>query len=209
MPRNNKWSQTAGLGDKPVFLYSGTLGLKHRPDLLYSLAKQLGPRCTVLVISEGVGRNYLDKQPPLSNLLTMNFQPYDRLPEVLASADVLVATLEPEAGQFAVPSKVLTYLSARRPVLLAGPQDHLSASIVQRSKAGLVVDPADNESWIKAAQRLLADSGFRESLASNAEAYASSSFDIGSIANRFEVILHGAIGPEAEDELPRTAAVGA
>ena len=40
---------------------------------------------------------------------------------MLASADVLVALLETDAGAFSVPSKVLTSLSAGRPILAAIP----------------------------------------------------------------------------------------
>ena len=105
IPRKNAWAAEHGLVDKPVFLYSGTLGLKHRPDLLYDIAKTLKDECQVVVISEGVGRDFLEKMPPLENLLLLDFQPYHRLPEVLASADVLLATLEADAGQFAVHSK--------------------------------------------------------------------------------------------------------
>ena len=86
--------------------------MKHRPDLLYALAQSLDASCKVVVITEGIGREYLEKQPKLSNLLLMDFQPYHEMPQVLASADVLVATLEPTAGEFAVPSKILSYLCA-------------------------------------------------------------------------------------------------
>ncbi len=207
LPKQNDWSRSVGLGNEPVFLYSGTLGFKHRPDLLYLLAKELGARCKVVVISEGFGRDYLDRQPPLGNLITMNFQPYERLPEVLASADVLVATLEPEAGQFAVPSKVLTYLSARRPVLLAGPKQNLAASVLQRSNAGVVVDPGDTASWITEARRLLLDDKYREMLAGNARLYALSTFDISRITARFEQVLWRATGSIDDGAPARKAAV--
>ena len=39
------------------------------------------------------------------------FQPYDSLPDMLGAADVAIALLEPEAGIFSVPSKVLSYFS--------------------------------------------------------------------------------------------------
>ena len=35
MDRKNSWRAEMNLDDRPVFLYSGTLGFKHRPDLLY------------------------------------------------------------------------------------------------------------------------------------------------------------------------------
>ncbi len=207
VPKHNEWRKSLGLGDKTLFLYSGTLGLKHRPDLLYALAKQLGPSCHVVVLSEGIGRDYLDSQPQLPNLTTLGFQPYDRLPEVLAAADVLVATLETDAGRFSVPSKILTYLCAGRPILLGGPQENLAASVLRRSSAGIVVDPEDMTAWIAEANRLAADSLYREDLARNARAYAETTFDIDQIAARFESILSAAASnrtPTAAERLARS-----
>jgi colanic acid biosynthesis glycosyl transferase WcaI len=188
-PRSNCWSNRYGLTGKTVFLYSGTLGLKHRPELLYGLAQSLDDNCKVVVITEGIGREYLERMPKLENLLIMNFQPYEELPQVLATADVLVATLEPDAGHFAVPSKILTYLCAGRPILLAAPKGNLGTSVVERSGAGLVVDGDDRNSWLQTAQRLVSDPVLRITLGGNARQYAEKTFDITRIASAFEEIL--------------------
>ena len=55
--------------------------------------------------------------------MLLPYQPFGRLSEVLASADVLVALLESDAGAYSVPSKVLTYLAAGRPILGAIPAE--------------------------------------------------------------------------------------
>jgi glycosyltransferase involved in cell wall biosynthesis len=192
LPRRNAWAIEHGLGDKPVFLYSGTLGLKHRPDLLYDIAKTIGNVCNVVVISEGVGRDVLQKMPRLDNLLLLDFQPYDRLPEVLATADVLLATLEADAGQFAVPSKVLSYLCAGRPLLLAAPSSNLAASVVQRSQSGIVVDSNNTAAWLEAAKELCLDEELRATLGRNARKYAEETFDIQKIGSAFEETLMNA-----------------
>jgi len=193
MDHCNAWRVSQALDERPVFLYSGTLGLKHRPDLLYRLAQSLGPWGQVVVSSEGVGRGYLEQMPALDNLKLVGFQPYSRLSEVLASADVLVATLESDAGVFAVPSKVLTYLCAGRPVLLAAPRSNLVADVVMRSRAGVVVDPEDQQAWMDAALHLAVDHDLRVELGVNARRYAEVSFDIQAIAPAFERVLEGAI----------------
>jgi colanic acid biosynthesis glycosyl transferase WcaI len=195
VPHENTWSKAHGLRTtKPVLLYSGTLGLKHRPDLLYLLAQKLSGVCRVVVLTDGFGREYLDKRPPLENLIILEFQPYERVPEVLASADVLLATLEADAGQFAVPSKILTYLCAGRPILLAGPKNNLSAYIIERSKAGIVVDPDDVAAWVRSAQELVANPVYRAELGTNARRYAEQTFDIAKIATQFERVLSSAVG---------------
>src|SRR5690606_35647788 len=112
----------------------------------------------------------------------------NEMPNALASADVLVALLEKDAGAFAVPSKVLTYLCARRALLLAVPRKNLSAKIVRDSGAGLTVEPGDTTGFIAAGLRLLVDSGERAQCAGNARSYAERTFDIEQIADRFEAV---------------------
>lgn len=191
-PHDNEWRCAQKLGPLPVLLYSGTLGMKHRPDLLYRLAQSLQQDCTVVIITDGLGAEYLNRMQPLGNLRVLQFQPYERLPEVLASADVLLGTLEVDAGQFAVPSKILTYLCAGRPILLAGPRENMSAAIVERSGSGIVVNPNDEAAWIKAARKLIFDASLRTRLGENARCYAEKAFDTERIADAFETVLFGA-----------------
>jgi glycosyltransferase involved in cell wall biosynthesis len=149
----------------------------------------------VVVISEGAGADFLAKavdDERLSNLVLPPFQPYERLPEVLASADVLVAILEADAGTFAIPSKVLTYLCAGRPVLAAIPPENLAARTIARSGAGVIVDPNDADTFVADATRLLSDSVRRKRLGDAARTYARAAFDIGTVADRFEDILEDA-----------------
>jgi len=142
------------------------------------------------VVSEGPGADWLaEHAAPGDALRLLPYQPYERLPEVLASADVLVAVLEPDAGEFSVPSKVLTYLCAGRPVLGALPAGNLAARVIERSGAGIVVPPRDPRALVAAAEELLADSGRREELGGAARSYAETTFDLDRIADRFEEVL--------------------
>lgn len=202
--RDCAWCQSLNLDDRPIFLYAGTLGLKHRPELLYSLASALGGQGQVVVISEGVGRDYLGNMPKLENLKLLDFQPYDHLPRLLASADVLLATLESDAGRFAVPSKVLTYLCVGRPVLLAAPKSNLAVEVLQRSGGGLAVDPLDTEDWIRAALELATSREKRLKMGARARSYAEKAFNIHGIAETFEQILAAALrnGKHLQTRLP-------
>jgi glycosyltransferase involved in cell wall biosynthesis len=192
LPRDNAWAREHGLEGKAVFLYSGTLGFKHDPRLLLELSRWASGRdALVLVVSEGPGADWLEEHETSSDdaLRLLPYQPYDRLPEVLACAEVLVAVLEPEAGAFSVPSKVLTYLCAGRPLLGALPADNLAARVVERSGGGIVVPPRDPEALLAAAAELLADPERRAELGRSARAYAERTFDLGAITDRFEHVL--------------------
>ena len=197
MPRDNEWSREHGLSGILTFLYSGTLGLKHNPYLLLQLAVR-NPEAKVVVISQGLGAQWLAKNKlelEVENLEILPFQPYDRLPEVLASGDVLVAILEPDADIFSVPSKVLTYLCAARPLLLAVPVKNLAARIVERNSAGIVVAPTDVDEFLAGAARLAGDSEARAAMAGRARAYAEENFNIETITDRFEAVFASDVGP--------------
>jgi glycosyltransferase involved in cell wall biosynthesis len=196
-PRHNAWAREHGVEQSPCFLYSGTLGLKHNPDLLLQLAIH-NPQATVVVVSQGLGADWLSERKRefgIENLTLLPFQPYDQLPDVLAACDILVGILEPDADVFSVPSKVLTYLCAARPVLLAVPVNNLAARIVERNSAGFVVSPTDTERFLAAAATLLGDSDARAEMAGNARAYAEQNFNIETITDRFESVLSATIDP--------------
>jgi colanic acid biosynthesis glycosyl transferase WcaI len=199
LPRANRWSVEHGLAEVPVFLYAGTLGLKHDPERLLGLAQAL-PEVRVVVVSEGRGANWLHHHGASTpNLVLLPFQPGARFSEVLASADVLVAILDADAGEFSVPSKVLTYLTASRPILAAMPDDNSAATMLRQVGAGRVVSPADPTGLVVAAKALLADPQARGTAAQAGHAYALSAFEIGPIADRFEAIINGLVRP-----VPRT-----
>lgn len=196
LPRRNAWSGEHGLDDRFVLLYSGTLGFKHDPSLLLELARWArSSEAVVVVVSTGPGSDWLAREgaeEPALRLLP--YQPYQRLPEVLASADVLLALLEPEAGAFSVPSKVLTYLCAGRPLLVSVSRNNLAARVVERSNGGVLVPPKDAQALIAAAESLRADAALRDELGRHARAYAESTFDRGRIADRFEQVLERSVG---------------
>lgn len=194
--RDNSWSRDKGLGDGLRFVYSGTLAMKHNPDLLLQLAKRLGSEGVgeLVVVSGGPGVQWLRDQQtkhPDAALKVMGFQPFSELENVLASADVLVAILEPDAGVFSVPSKVLSYLCAQRPLLMALPAENLAAKIVRESNAGLLVAPDDIAGFCEAGMRLAHSPDERAAMGAAGRAYAEANFDIAKITDRFEAILSG------------------
>ena len=59
--KDNAWACEQGLGEKFCFMYSGTLGMKHRPELLQALAQDLEVRgdARLVVIADGAGADWL------------------------------------------------------------------------------------------------------------------------------------------------------
>ena len=185
------WAERNGVDGRPIFLYAGTLGRKHDPSLLIALAESV-PTASVVVVSEGAGTNWLERQATLPRNLTMRPpQPHAELSPMLATADVLVALLSGDAGVFSVPSKVLSYLAAGRPILAAIPAANQAATTIQEAGAGAVIDPRDRAGFLAAAGHLAADPVARSVAGLAGRRYAEHAFDIRTITDAFEVVLPG------------------
>jgi len=193
--KNNEWSVKNNLDKTKNIVYSGTLGMKHNPKLLFDLAYKLreSKDVKIIVISEGLGANWLKSKKELhklDNLILMDYQPFEQMPNVLATADILVGILEEDAGTFSVPSKVLTYLCSGKPILLSVPEKNLSARIVKNTNAGIIVNPNNNKGFIDDAIKLLNDDELRNNLGKNARKYAEDTFNIKLIADKFCEIIN-------------------
>jgi glycosyltransferase involved in cell wall biosynthesis len=197
--RNNSWAE-ANLGRRePLRLvYAGMLGRKHNPLLLVELLTGLRDRgldAELTVVSEGEGADVLAEaaaeRPSIADSVRLlPFQPAEQLSQVLGSGDVLVALLEPGASKFSIPSKVLSYLAAGRPVLGIMPADNPAALDIQTA-GGCVVEPdtdgiAQAVAWVESMAQtpeLLADLGRRS------RDLAVDRFGIDSIAKQFLEVI--------------------
>jgi glycosyltransferase involved in cell wall biosynthesis len=193
-PQHNPWSVAQGLAGKFVFLYSGTLAMKHNPELLLAVARRFinTDQVRVVVISEGPGAEYLSRRKDdesLNNLILLPFQDFSVMSQVLGSAQVVMAILEADAGVFSVPSKVLTYHAAGKPILAAIPCENLSARIINQQVSGLCSAPDDEAAFVRNAERLFGDEAERQAMALRARAYAEREFDIERITDRFEAVF--------------------
>lgn len=193
-PKNNPWSLQHGLQDKFVFMYTGTMGMKHNPELLIALAKAfaISTDVRIVVVSEGLGADWLQAQKGsqnLDNLSVLPFQPYAQVPDMMGSADVLLVVLEQDAGAYSVPSKTLSYLCAARPILMSVPSENLAARTIERAQAGLVCASGDGANWVSQAHALYENPDLRLKLGSNGRRHAEARFDLQKIAERFETSI--------------------
>jgi glycosyltransferase involved in cell wall biosynthesis len=197
-PKDNAWSQEHGFADKFVFLYSGTLALKHNPNLLWAIAEHFekDPDVVVVVAASGISFDALRARSavkPRPNLIFLPLQPFESLSYVLGSADVLIALLEHDAGQFSVPSKVLSYLCGGRPILLSAPQSNLSVRLVEQAGAGICVPAGDEEGFVKAADHLWSEPKLCSKFGAAGRAYAERAFDLSLVTDHFEAVFTKAV----------------
>lgn len=195
LPPDNDWAREHGLWGKRIVLYSGTLGLKHDPAILADAAEHFQrdgrDDIAMVVVTQGLGADFLRAEREkrgLHNLMVLPWQPYERLAEMLSCAEILTAIIEPDAGLFSVPSKILSCFCVARPVVAAIPADNLAARMISQAGAGFVVAPGDRRAFIAKLDQLLADPALGRSLGAKGREYAEAKFRIDQIAAKFEAL---------------------
>ena len=217
LDRDRMWARDYDLGDGTRFLYSGTLALKHNPALLEALAGELSHAEKLVVVSAGVGADYLRSRQNsgnLTHLTLLPLQPFEIMQDVLASGDVLLCVIERSAGKYSVPSKLLTYLCAGRPIVLAAPAENLAASILRESGAGIVVEPEDISGFVAGALSFRDDAEKARQAGRAGRIWAEKHFDLEAISDRFEDLFQAAISEtkghrRCSAEASSSASVGA
>jgi colanic acid biosynthesis glycosyl transferase WcaI len=165
--RDTAWRRRHGIGpETQVVLYAGTIGLVSGGHVVIEAAERLRDRREILFLFVGDGqlRDALEraaKAARLPGVRFLPFQPREELADVQASADVSLVTLAPGRGRTSVPSKVLGYLAAARPVVASVDADCDTAETIRAARCGLVVPPGDPGPLAAALEALLADGSRR------------------------------------------------
>ena len=176
--------------DKFRIIYTGTLALKHNPQIIIDIADK-NKNIEVVVIGTGTGFQKLEKMKHISsNIKLLPLQPFEKMNHILNSADALLAILNEEASKFSVPSKILNYLCAGKPIILSAPKDNLSTKIINESKSGKSFEPNDLDGINNFLKILLSDKDLKNKYSLNAREYAVKNFNIKKISAQFENLIN-------------------
>ena len=158
--RENSYRREYGLAGKTVVMYAGNVGMSQSLDLLIAAARDFRDRDDVVFVVNGTGSTLPDWQrlaDGLPNIRFVPLQPVERLPEVLAAADIHVVPLKKGLARSSVPSKTYSILAAARPVVASVDEGSEVARIVHDSGAGIAVPPDDEKAFVAAIRALVED----------------------------------------------------
>lgn len=161
--RDNAWRRRHGIDEESkVVLYAGTIGLVSGAHVVLEAAERLRARSDVLFlfVGEGQVKDELEaaaNASALRNVRFLPFQPREALRDVQASADASLVTLAPGRGATSVPSKVIGYMAAGRPVVASVDPDCDTAEVIRSAGCGVLVPPGDGAALARALDVLLAD----------------------------------------------------
>ncbi len=197
-PRDNAWRREQGIGPETfVALYAGTIGYVSGAEMLIETATQLAARKDILILCVGEGpvKDRLVSaaaQAGLGNIRFLPFQPASVLDMVQATADVGLVTLLPEAGRSSVPSKVLGYIAAGRPVIASVGADSDTARMIRSAGCGVVTRCMDPGELADAIVTLADDALAREGFGRSGRAYFERNLERSAAIAAYERILAGA-----------------
>ncbi|MDQ3983181.1 MAG: glycosyltransferase family 4 protein, partial [Actinomycetota bacterium] len=144
--RENDYRREHGLTGKTVVMYAGNVGLSQSLDLVIDAAGALAhdEDLAFVINGSGAARQDLERAARgLRNVVFVDPQPPERLPEVLAAADVHLVPLKRGLARSSVPSKTYSILAAGRPLIASVDPGSEVARVVESAGAGVTVPPDD------------------------------------------------------------------
>ena len=157
LDRRTDYRRELGLDERPVVMYAGNVGFSQSLDLMIEAARAL-PDVWFVINGDGAARRDLETRArDLPNLVFGDYQPAERLPEVLATGDVHAVLLKRGLGRVSVPSKTYSIMAAGRPIVAAIDPDTEVTRLVDRSSGGTCVAPDDAAAFVAAVRHLVVD----------------------------------------------------
>lgn len=178
------WVDTARIRPMPApangqltAMYSGNLGRKQALSQVIALAAALRDRqARVRIVLRGQG-NQIDALiqeaagKGLDNVEFLPLLPADQLNQGLAEGDIHLVPQNPDAADFAVPSKVFAIMAAGRPFVATARDGSQLKKLQEESKAFICVPPDDPEAFADAVLRLAEDASLREEIGAQGRRY--------------------------------------
>lgn len=161
-PLRHEW----GLSDTDiVVLYSGNMGEKQGLEILLEAARQLGEasRIRFVLCGSGAALPRLERLAEgCANVLFKPLQPYEKLNDLLALADIHALPQRADAADLVLPSKLTNMLASGRPVVATASAGTQVAALVR--DCGIVVAPGDAAALVQALVTLADSAELRSSL---------------------------------------------
>jgi colanic acid biosynthesis glycosyl transferase WcaI len=181
----------------PAVLYSGNLGRKQGLDQIVALARQLQVRAPgVQVIVRGNGNQAAEikdavEQNALTNVRIESLLPESELNRGLAEGVVHLVPQNPQAADFAMPSKAFNIMAAGRPFVATCSPGSALWRVQRETGAFICVPPDDATAFADAVLELLNDEAKRRQLGAAGRAYIEDKHSRQTVLPQFRRLLEG------------------
>jgi colanic acid biosynthesis glycosyl transferase WcaI len=190
--KDNGYRREFGLHGKIVVMYAGNVGLSQSLDLVLAAGKALAsdPEVVFVINGSGAARAVLQERArALPNVVFIDMQPAERLPEVLAAADIHLVPLKRGLARSSVPSKIYSILAAGRPLIASVDEGSEIARLVDRSGAGIAVAPEDPDGFVAAVRALVERRGELDALGARGREFVETWASPSAVASRYAALF--------------------
>lgn len=188
--RITSYRRELGIDDRVIVMYAGNVGFSQSLKLVLAAARSM-PHIAFVINGDGAARKSLQdevKATDIDNVYFADYQPIERLSEVLASGDIHVVPLKTGLASVSVPSKMYSILSAGRPVVAAIDAGTEIPRTLAESGAGIAVAPDNEAEFISALQILISDGAKRVAMGALGRTWVEHHASAGAVAKRYEAI---------------------
>jgi putative colanic acid biosynthesis glycosyltransferase WcaI len=174
--------QELGWDDRFTILYGGNHGLVYSMTLLLDLAERLQhyPDMHIVLAGDGPKKAELIAEAHSRNLKNITFldsQPHDRMPLLLASADVcLIPLRRMPLNETTLPVKMFEIMASARPLILGG-EGLVRQLVEQEAGAAICVEPENVTALLSAILNLREHPELGEKLGQRGRAFVEERFD--------------------------------
>lgn len=192
--RPNAFRAGHGLEDMFVVMYSGNHALQHPLDTVLDAAADMEnePNVRFVFVGGGAGKAAVEARIAAGarNVVSLPYQPLERIGESLSAADVHVVTMGDDMVGIVHPCKIYGALAVGRPILFLGPQQSHAGEILGGRAFAKCVNHGDERAVVDAINTFLTmDTGARNRLGVDAKELATQSYSRGLLMSRFCDVL--------------------
>jgi colanic acid biosynthesis glycosyl transferase WcaI len=195
-----QFRQRIGIGEDDFLLvYGGNVGVAAGVETVIEAVRLLQGEGSIRLLIAGSGSQLagcqeLARQIPNQPVLFHSPWLAEETSEVLRAADLLILPTQGEQSLASVPSKLLSYMLAGRPILAAALPGSDLASLVQRSQCGWVVESDRPDLLAEQIEKISAlDSVERQQRGDKGRAYVLENFTKDACVPKVIQILESAI----------------
>lgn len=195
MPKEgNAFRATHNLQDKFVVLYSGNIALTQGLETVIKAASKLRHISDIVfvIVGEASGLQRLQQECQehgADNVLLLPFQPREKLPEMLAAADVGLVIQKKNVISFNMPSKIQVLLASGRALVASVPDNGTAAKAIRKSNGGIVVPPEEPQALADAVLDLYQSPEKVNSLGYNSRKFAVENYSFEQALNQYESLF--------------------
>ena len=189
LDRRTEYRRELGIDDRPVVMYAGNVGFSQSLGSMIDAARAL-PDVWFVINGDGAARRDLENRARgLPNVVFGDYQPAERLPEVLATGDVHAVLLKRGLGRVSVPSKTYSIMAAGRPIVAAIDPDTEVPRLVEASRGGTCVPPDDAGAFVAAVRDLVTDLDRTRSMGRSGRAYVETHTSPTAVATAYATLI--------------------